>query len=135
LGDFNFNSTYQIAFSQDDGASWMPPELTRITGVAGGAGCSVYITRQVASDAFVAKLAPDGATLWATFLGGSDEDAPVALTLDALGKCLRHRQHDLSGFPVVGSANRRAGPTLGLPHEGFAGWKSRLFRHSRRRFH
>jgi uncharacterized protein (TIGR03437 family) len=84
-GDFSFNSTYQIAFSPDDGASWMTPQLTGITGVAGGAGCSVYITRQVASDAFVAKLAPDGTTLWATFLGGSDEDAPVALTLDAQG--------------------------------------------------
>jgi photosystem II stability/assembly factor-like uncharacterized protein len=71
------NFTFQIAFSPDDGASWITPQLTRITGVGGRAGCSVYVTRQVAPDAFVAKLAP--------FLGGSDEDAPVALTLDAQG--------------------------------------------------
>ena len=85
FANFNLTSTYQIAFSPDDGASWKTPQLTRITGVAGGADCSVYITRQVASDTFVAKLAPNGTTLWATLLGGSDEDAPVALALDAQG--------------------------------------------------
>ena len=83
--DLNF-STYQIAFSPDDGASWLAPHLTRITSVsAGAAACSVYITRELASDAFVAKLAPDGTTLWATYMGGSDEDVPVALVVDPQG--------------------------------------------------
>src|SRR5580700_8772774 len=34
------------------------------------------------SDVFVAKLAPDGGTLWATFLGGSGKDTAVALVVD-----------------------------------------------------
>jgi uncharacterized protein (TIGR03437 family) len=75
--------TYQVAFSPDDGVTWMTPQLTSVTGVAAGPGCAVYATRQATTDAFVARLAPDGTPLWTTFLGGSDRDAPVALVLDA----------------------------------------------------
>src|SRR5258706_2050800 len=38
------------------------------------------------SDAFVAKLAPNGATvLWATYLGGSGDDRATAIAVDAAG--------------------------------------------------
>ena len=46
---------------------------------------NVDVTRAGTSDAFVAKLAPDGSMLWSTFLGGSDQDVPVALAVDAQG--------------------------------------------------
>jgi len=75
--------TYQVAYSADDGATWKTPQLTNITSVTAGAGCGVYVTRQSTSDAFVAKLAPDGSEVWSTFLGGSDQDAAVGLAVDA----------------------------------------------------
>lgn len=77
--------TYQVAFSPDDGATWMTPQLTNVTGVTAGPGCAVYATRTGTTDAFVARLAPDGSPLWVTFLGGSDRDAPVGLALDSQG--------------------------------------------------
>ena len=75
--------SYQVAFSPDDGITWMTPQLTSVTGVVAGPGCAVYATRQATTDAFVARIATDGTPLWTTFLGGSDRDAPVALVLDA----------------------------------------------------
>jgi uncharacterized protein (TIGR03437 family) len=75
----------QVAFSPDYGATWNTAQLSQVSSVTAGPGCAVYITRKTTTDAFVAKLAPDGTTLWATFLGGSDQDAPIALVLDAQG--------------------------------------------------
>ena len=74
--------SYQAAFSPDYGSTWRTPQLTNVSGLTTGPGCAIYITRTVTSDAFVAKLSPDGTPLWATFLGGSDQDAPVGLAVD-----------------------------------------------------
>lgn len=82
LGDASPGS-FGVAFSPDFGVTWITPQLTGVSSVTAGAGCTFYVTRSLTSDAFVAKVAPDGATLWATFLGGSDRDAPVALAVDA----------------------------------------------------
>jgi uncharacterized protein (TIGR03437 family) len=77
--------SFRVAFSPDYGATWMTPQLTNVTAVTAGPSCAVYVTRQGSSDAFVARLAPDGTALWTTYLGGADQDAPVALVLDAQG--------------------------------------------------
>jgi uncharacterized protein (TIGR03437 family) len=75
----------QVAFSPDDGATWGTPKLSHVSSVTTGPNCAAYITRQVSSDAFVAKVSVDGVIEWATFLGGSDQDAPVGLAVDAQG--------------------------------------------------
>lgn len=55
-----------------------------------------------AHDAFVAKLAPDGASLvYATYLGGSSEDFPRSLTLDAEGNLYVVGQTRSSNFPTA----------------------------------
>jgi uncharacterized protein (TIGR03437 family) len=77
--------TGAVAFSPDYGASWQTPRLTSVTSVAAGPGCTAYVTRSITTDAFVAKMAPDGTVLWATYLGGSDVDQATALTVDHEG--------------------------------------------------
>ena len=73
------------AFSPDFGATWQPPQLTQVSSVAAGPGCALYATRRLTSDAFVAKIAPDGEVIWATYLGGADQDSAVALAVNAQG--------------------------------------------------
>lgn len=77
--------TGQVAFTPDYGTTLEYQQLSHVTSVQIGPGCTVYATRQLTTDAFVAKLTPDGQTLWATYLGGLDQDTPAALTLDAQG--------------------------------------------------
>ncbi len=89
----------------------MTPQLTKVSSVSAGPGCAVYITRQATSDVFVAKLAPDGSTLWATFLGGSDQDAPVALVLDTQGNVYVTGNTSSPDFPVTA-------PRLGAAGQG-----------------
>ncbi|MGD1091164.1 MAG: SBBP repeat-containing protein [Bryobacteraceae bacterium] len=74
-----------VAFSPDFGVTWTTPQLSNVTSVAAGPGCTFYVTGTTSSDAFVAKIASDGAVQWTTFLGGSDTDAAVALVLDQQG--------------------------------------------------
>jgi photosystem II stability/assembly factor-like uncharacterized protein len=57
-GPFAINSA--VAFSPDFGVTWTTPQLTNVTSVAAGPGCTFYVTRTTSSDAFVAKIAPDG---------------------------------------------------------------------------
>ncbi len=74
--------SYGVAYSPDYGATWQTPRLSGVTSVTVGPGCAAYITRNLSSDAFVAKVSADGTLLWATFLGGSDMDAAVGLAVD-----------------------------------------------------
>lgn len=78
----------QAAFSPDYGITFTTSQLSYVAGVATGPNCVAYAIRQPqqqGTDAFVAKLAPDGSTLWATYLGGSDQDTAVGLAVDAQG--------------------------------------------------
>jgi uncharacterized protein (TIGR03437 family) len=77
--------TAAVAFSPDYGATWQTPRLSYINGIALGPGCTVYAARQATTDAFVAKVAADGTVLWATYLGGSDQDQAIALAVDQQG--------------------------------------------------
>ncbi len=99
-----------VAFSPNFGVTWTTPRLTGVTSVASGPGCTFYVTRTASSDAFVAKLGPDGNTLWATFLGGSDQDAAVALTLDARGNVYVAGNTSSPDFPI-------SVPNIGPPGE------------------
>jgi uncharacterized protein (TIGR03437 family) len=70
------------AFTSDYGSTWTTPQLTHVSSMAAGPDCVFYTTRALTSDAFVAKIAPNGQVLWATYLGGSDADAPAAIAID-----------------------------------------------------
>ncbi len=72
--------------SFDFGLTWQPSKLTRVIDAASGPGCALYAVRQLASDAFVAKLGPGGKeVLWSTYLGGSDPESSTAVELDSQG--------------------------------------------------
>ncbi len=100
-GLFAIGGDQQVAFSPDYGQTWPTPQLTQVLSVAAGPGCAVYVTRKKSSDAFVAKLAPGGATLWSTYLGGSDQDTAVALALDSQGNLYVTGDTVSPDFPVT----------------------------------
>jgi hypothetical protein len=54
----------------------------------------------IASDAFVAKFAPDGTLLWSTFLGGSSDDFATGVAVDAAGNILVAGWTRSFDFPV-----------------------------------
>ena len=91
----------QVAFSPDYGVTWPTPQLSGITSVSAGPGCAIYVTKQISSDAFVAKLAADGSVLWTTYLGGSDLDAPAALALDSQGNVYVTGNTSSPDFPTT----------------------------------
>jgi photosystem II stability/assembly factor-like uncharacterized protein len=102
---------FQVSFSPDDGVTFMTPQLSHVANVVAGPNCVAYAVRQPGeegSDAFVAKLAPDGSTLWATFLGGSDQDTAVALAVDAQGNTYVAGNTISPDFPVTV-------PRIGVP--------------------
>jgi len=100
--------SYGVAFSPDYGSTWTPPHLTDVTSVVAGPVCAVYATRTATSDPFVAKLAPDGRTIWATFLGGSDRDVPAGLAVDTQGNAYVTGTTASLDFPS-------SAPRIGLP--------------------
>ena len=53
------------------------------------------------SDAFVAKLGPDGKLVWSTFLGGLLDDAATGIALDATGNVLVTGYTRSPGFPLA----------------------------------
>jgi len=53
-----------------------------------------------ASDAFVAKFAPDGALLWSTYLGGILDDWATGVAVDAAGNVLVTGWTRSTNFPV-----------------------------------
>lgn len=96
------SGSYSIGFSKDQGANWSAPALSQVTGAAPGAACAVYVTRSVTTDAFVAKLASDGTVIWATYLGGSDADAPIGIAVDAAGSVDVVGNTSSLDFPITG---------------------------------
>jgi uncharacterized protein (TIGR03437 family) len=99
-GLFAISEDSGISFSPDFGITWTTPQLTNVSSISAAAGCTFYATRTLTSDAFVAKIGPDGTTLWTTYLGGSDRDAAVALTLDAQGNAYVAGNTSSPDFPV-----------------------------------
>lgn len=81
-------STASVAFSPDYGNTWTTPRLSGVTSITPGWGCPMLVTREISTDAFVAKLAADGTVVWATYLGGVDRDQAVALAVDSQGNVI-----------------------------------------------
>jgi uncharacterized protein (TIGR03437 family) len=67
------------------------------------------------SDAFVAKLGPDGKLVWSTFLGGLLADAATGIALDGAGNVLVTGYTSSPGFPLahplMGTLNNGASAT------------------------
>lgn len=58
-------------FSPDFGKTWLGLPFAEVVGVATGPGCALYAARNMTTDAFVAKLSPDGRQImWATYFRG-----------------------------------------------------------------
>ena len=55
----------------------------------------------IASDAFVAKIAPNGTLIWSTFLGGSSNDYATAVGVDSAGNVMVTGWTRSFDFPVV----------------------------------
>src|ERR1019366_6897098 len=69
-------------------------------------------------DGFVAKLAPSGSSLvWATYLGGSDDDAGMAIALDAGGNVIVGGFANSTNLKVTADDQQKAfGGTNGPPN-------------------
>ncbi len=113
LGGASFDSATAIALAAD-----------RSVYVAGGTYSDVFPVRGAfqhrragGEDAFVVKLSPGGATVYSTYLGGSDNDAANGVTVDPQGY-----------VTVVGITNSTNFPTRGAPpwHRGTDAFVTRL---------
>jgi len=62
---------------------------------------SLAVPNSIASDAFVAKFAPDGTLLWSTFLGGGGDDYATGVGVDAAGNVLVAGWTRSIDFPVL----------------------------------
>ena len=71
--------------------------------------CSLNASRQCVGDAYLAKLNSDGSLNYATFLGGSGEDAGNALALDAAGNIYITGSTGSTDFPVFHPAQATTG--------------------------
>ena len=94
-------ATPRVAFSPDFGITWQTPELTGVSSVVAGGNCTYYVTRALSSDAFVSKISPDGKILWTTYLGGSDQDAAIALALDSQANVYVTGNTSSPDFPIT----------------------------------
>jgi len=84
------------------------------TGPAGVSGIKGFAW----GDAFVAKLAPSGSSLvWATYLGGSDDDAGMAIAVDAGGNAIVGGFANSTNLAVTSGAQQKTfGGTNGPPY-------------------
>lgn len=64
-------------------------------------------------DVFVVKLNPDGSVAYATFLGGSGNDVPTAMSVDGVGSVYVAGTTSSTNFPVTSS------PISDTPSSGF----------------
>jgi len=60
-------------------------------------------------DGFVAKLAPSGALLWSTYLGGVSEDVATAVSTNAAGEVVVTGYTQSSNFPLLGGLDTTLG--------------------------
>jgi uncharacterized protein (TIGR03437 family) len=79
------------------------------------------------SDGFIAKLAPDGASLvYSTYLGGSSNDTVNALALDASGNAYVAGATESEDFPITPSAIQHCNATASSGVSGGTGFVTAL---------
>lgn len=96
-----------VLASGDFGNTWTPPQLANVSFLATGPGCSAYAFRIVTTDAFVSKLAPDGAVIWTRTLGGLGAETAFRVAAGPAGGVLVAGQTESKDFP---STAPRLGP-------------------------
>lgn len=76
-----------------------PPEMSLVQAVF--AGPFLLVVAQPSTDAFVAKLDPDGNIVYATYLGGSAADSAVAIAVGSDGSAYLTGTTESTDFPVT----------------------------------
>ena len=93
---FTTSSNFPVSSNAAQHGFTGPAGVTGIKGFAWG-------------DAFVAKLAPSGSSLvWATYLGGNDDDAGMAIALDAGGNVIVGGFANSTNLKVTSDAQQKA---------------------------
>src|ERR1019366_3740974 len=102
---FTTSSNFPVSSNAAQHGFTGPAGVTGIKGFAWG-------------DAFVAKLAPSGGSLvWATYLGGNDDDAGMAIAVDAGGNVIVGGFANSTNLKVTSDAQQKAfGGTNGPPN-------------------
>ena len=96
------SSAGSIYRSSDGGDTWMAAARAASYPVSAAAasGGSLYLGTHRDADAFAAKLSPQGEVVWATYLGGSRDDAATSLALDWSGNVYVAGTTHSYDFPV-----------------------------------
>jgi len=81
------------------GNAYVAGEIKSATGFATPGGIQANLSG--ASDAFVAKLSPDGDLVYATYLGGGGDDAAWSIAVDAVGAVHVSGRTTSSDFPTA----------------------------------
>lgn len=86
--------------SWDGGATWTTKRLPdQFVSFQAGPGCEVYAIRQVGSEAFLSKIAPDGVVQWATYFGGTGDETVSGLQVDPGGNLILSGTTTSADFP------------------------------------
>jgi photosystem II stability/assembly factor-like uncharacterized protein len=103
----NSSTLYTATFtgllkSIDWGQTWNPTAITgSVNAVAVDASSNVYAAESIPSDAFVAKLNPQGTALvYSTYLGGTGADAATAIAADSAGNAYVAGSTSSTDFPA-----------------------------------
>ncbi len=96
-----------ITVSLDAGQTWRTGPFSLLVDVATGPGCAAYALRTLASDVFVSKFAPSGELLWATYLGGINNDVANAAAVDSNGNVFVAGYTESSDFQPTSSIGPR----------------------------
>jgi len=109
--------------SENGGLTWTrlnPHGLPAITGHVLMSSGDYFVTVRESLDGFVAKLRSDGTLVWSTYLGGVQDDAITALTLDAAGSVYVTGTTRSTDFPVTAPSLAFEDPLAATQPHAFA---------------
>ncbi len=108
-GLFVITQSGAIVSSSDFGGTWGDPQLGGGFDISPGPGCTIYASKTIVSDGFVAKFAPDGSQIWTTFLGGSGADVVSGMALELDGNVYVTGATRSGDFPATSPLNGQRG--------------------------